>query len=244
MNLKQKIGLIKSLLIYNYKPFNKHRLKKFYSHFINKDDLCFDIGAHTGNRTGTWLRLGAKVVSVEPQPVFCKLLKRKFGKHPGFILLDKAVSNQIGKAKLKISSLNPTLSTLSPEWKNVIHEIDDSVKWDDELRVSVTTIDELIKKYGLPVFCKIDVEGLEDLVLRGNTHTIPMLSFEFFPTTPHQTLNCLDIISSWGRYEYNWVFVETFKFNSPNWVMLDTIKDEIINYKGNYSGDIYARLIS
>ena len=45
---------------------NRKKLIKFYSQFITKDDLCFDIGANIGSRTEVFLRLGAKVVSVEP----------------------------------------------------------------------------------------------------------------------------------------------------------------------------------
>ena len=45
--------------------------------------------------------------------------------------------------------------------------------------VKVTTLDDEIKKYGAPSFCKIDVEGLEVDVLRGLSSPIKMISFEY-----------------------------------------------------------------
>ncbi len=76
--------MFRSRLIYDYKPFNRKRMVRFYSEFIKPGDLCFDIGAHTGNRTGTWLSMGAKVVSAEPQPAFIRLLKKKYAHNPRF----------------------------------------------------------------------------------------------------------------------------------------------------------------
>ena len=46
--------------------------KAFYSQFISKDNLCFDIGANVGNRTSVFAALKAKVIAVEPQKYCCQ----------------------------------------------------------------------------------------------------------------------------------------------------------------------------
>jgi hypothetical protein len=51
----------------------------FYGKFVKADDLCFDVGANIGNRVGPLLRLGAKVVAVEPQKKYHRMLKYKYG---------------------------------------------------------------------------------------------------------------------------------------------------------------------
>ena len=68
MNLRERLGIFRSVAMYYWKPFNKRRLKRFYAQFIQPGDLCFDLGAHLGNRANAWLALGAKIVAVEPQP--------------------------------------------------------------------------------------------------------------------------------------------------------------------------------
>ena len=49
---RQNLGLLRSLLIYYAKPFQLRRMTAFYARLLNPGDLCFDIGAHVGNRLG------------------------------------------------------------------------------------------------------------------------------------------------------------------------------------------------
>jgi FkbM family methyltransferase len=241
-SIRRSLGMIRSRLIYDYKPFNRKRMVRFYSVFIKSGDLCFDIGAHTGNRTGTWLSMGAKVVTAEPQPAFVRLLKKKFAHNPRFILENTAVGRTKGKARLHISRMNPATSTLSGEWKKILTDFEPALTWEDYADIEVQTLDDLLAKYGKPAFCKIDVEGFELEVLSGLSVPLPALSFELFPTTPKRTIACIKNIERLGRYEYNWSLRESLRMNSPAWMdapgMIKTIKE----YRGRKSGDIYARL--
>jgi hypothetical protein len=121
-------------------------------------------------------------------------------------------------------------------------DFDPSVKFDESIDVSVTTIDSMIKQFGLPQFCKIDVEGYEEQVLLGLSTALTSLSFEFFPTTLHRAVTCIDILKHLGEYTYNWSFTESFKFQNNNWLSAFDMKGEILKYKGRKSGDIYAIL--
>ena len=113
MNFKSRIGLIRSLLIYNYKPFNKRRLIKFYSQFIEKGDLTFDIGAHTGNRSMSWLRIGAKVIAIEPQPILAGYMEKKIGGNSDFILLKKKENINLSDLRRSYSNLRNLISLIS-----------------------------------------------------------------------------------------------------------------------------------
>jgi FkbM family methyltransferase len=234
--------MFRSRMIYDYKPFNRKRMVRFYSEFIKPGDLCFDIGAHTGNRTGTWLSMGAKVVAAEPQPAFVRLLKKKYEHSPRFLLESTAIGRIPGKARLHISRMNPAISTLSDQWKKIMTDFEPALTWEDYADVDVQTLDDLLARYGNPVFCKIDVEGFELEVLSGLSVPLPALSFELFPTTPDRTIACIHKIEKLGSYEYNWSLTESFRMNSPSWQnacgMIKTIKA----YTGHKSGDIYARL--
>src|SRR3954471_20046 len=50
----------------------------FYRQFIKPGNLVFDVGANVGNRVEVFLKCGAKVIAVEPQPNCVDILKGKF----------------------------------------------------------------------------------------------------------------------------------------------------------------------
>ena len=56
----------------------------FYSQFIKKGDLVFDVGANVGSRSKLFLNLGAKVVAFEPQPELCEHLTQHLKHHKNF----------------------------------------------------------------------------------------------------------------------------------------------------------------
>lgn len=246
MNWKARIGLWRSILIYYWKPFNQRRLRHFYKTFIKPGDLCFDIGAHLGNRSKAWLSLGARVVAVEPQPVCIDFLKKKFNHQPEFELITKAVGAQSGKMTMHLSHNAPTVSSLaSEEWrKELNHKSNFEVEWNEQIEVEVLTLDQLINQHGIPDFCKIDVEDFEEEVLKGLSIPIPKVSFEFFNWTPKRTAACLKLLEDLGDYEFNWSIGESQKLALEKWVDGALIQRNIqaVREKKTFSGDIYAQI--
>ncbi len=249
MTLKERLGIFYAELIYYWKPFNRKRLMRFYSQFIQKDSLCFDVGANVGNRTNAWYHLGATTIAIEPQPQCIEYMERRFKglKHRSNItLVPKAVGATIGEATLFISELNPATSTLSDEtWRKAIDEDTPfKVNWEKEVTVPVTTLDELISEYGIPDFCKLDVENFEVEVLKGLSQPIPALSVEFYPATPHQAIKCIELLEELGNYEFNWSYGESQVMNEAKWISGETLKAIFQQYKRTDKyGDFYARLL-
>lgn len=93
----------------------KVRMLQFYRQFIKPNSLCFDVGANIGNRTEIFLKLGAKVVTIEPQKACMKRLQRKFRRSDKVSLVQKAVSEQEGEHQMMVANTH-TLSSLSPIW--------------------------------------------------------------------------------------------------------------------------------
>ena len=244
--LSETVGLWRSLLIYHAIPFRRRRIINFYRTLIKPGDLCFDIGAHVGNRLGPWTTLGARVVAVEPQPQLMSYLKRQFGRNPNITLIESAIGEKPGTANMYVSTRNPTVTSLSPAWIRQVKQ-DPSfsqVNWDRELVVHVTTLDALIKQFGLPTLCKIDVEGYELQVLKGLTHPVPALSFEFIPAAVSLAEECILETVRIGTYAFNWSIGEKYQLGSRVWLgaetMIKLLHDEL---KRGRSGDIYARLV-
>src|SRR5713226_3688386 len=89
--LRRAYGLARSVLIYRANLLKRQRARVFYRRFVRAGDLCFDIGAHLGDRAAHFLSLGARVVAVEPQPLLMKALKRRFGGDPRVTLVAAAL---------------------------------------------------------------------------------------------------------------------------------------------------------
>lgn len=244
-DLRARFGIFRSIAMYYWKPFNRQRLKYFYSQFIKSGDLSFDIGAHLGNRTDAWNMLGAKIIAIEPQPKCMAYMKKRFKNKPNITLLEKAVGNKAGIATFHVSEMTPTISTLSDEkWRRTIAE-DTSFKvsWDQQIEVEVLTLDQLINQFGLPAFCKIDVENYELEVLEGLSYPVPALSLEFYTSHLESTIKCIEQLESIANYEYNWTNSEKQTFNSKDWLSARQMKDIFLNIdKKGLSGDLYARI--
>lgn len=244
--LERQAGVLRSLAIY-YAPGRVRRLSHFYAAFIRPGDLCFDVGAHVGNRVAAWRRLGARVVAVEPQSHLYGWLRRLYGRGEQVTILPLAVGAAPGEAVLHGDPRNPTVSTLSDEWRAAVGR-DSSfagVRWRAAETVAVTTLDALIGQYGRPALCKIDVEGFEAEVLRGLSAPLPVISFEYVPAAIGVAVACLAELGRLGEYEFNWFVGESHRWASPVWLSAAAMRgrlDELAAARA--SGDVFARLVS
>jgi FkbM family methyltransferase len=239
-------GLRQSFDVYYRDAARTARMDRLHATFIVPDAVVFDIGAHVGNRTGSFLRLGATVVALEPQPLVFRALRRIYGRCPSATLLPMAAGGSLGEVDLRLNPGNPTVATAAedfitaatgaPGWEDQV--------WSGSVKVPVTTLDALIERYGRPGFVKIDVEGYEPAVLSGLSSAVPLVSFEF--TTIHRdaALACIDRLCSLGRYAFNVSFGEEHVLRNPDWMDGPSTRDEILRLPHAVnSGDIYARLL-
>ncbi len=239
------LGLIRSLVIY-WRPGRQRALQELYRPFVGSGDLVFDVGAHIGDRTAAFAALGARVVALEPQPRARRWLVRLAGRRGAVTVRPEAVGRTPGKAQLQVSGRTPTVSTLDPGWARTMTERNPGfrrVRWDRQVEVSVTTLDRLVEEYGMPVFCKIDVEGHEAEVLRGLSRPIPALSVEFVAGSLHVAAAAVEHIEGLAPYEFNAVTGEERSFLFPRWRTGEEIRAWLLQEGAESlpSGDLYAR---
>jgi FkbM family methyltransferase len=243
---QRSLGFALSFLIYYGVPFHHRALTQIYAPFIRPGDLCFDIGAHLGDRIRAWSKLGARVVALEPHPGLMAWLRRWYGGRENIVLLEQAVSAQPGTADLWISRLTPSISTISHDWLTTVRQNRRfaGARWEEQVPVSVTALDALIAQYGKPAFCKIDVEGGELDVLQGLSQPLAALSFEYVPAVIETALKCIERLSQFGDYEYNWRVSEFPRLRSPGWLPAREMVAQLQRLpRDANSGDVYARLM-
>jgi FkbM family methyltransferase len=239
------IGLARSLAIYHGIPLRPKRLRRLYAGFVRPGDLVFDVGAHVGNRVRGLAALGCRVVAVEPQPDFARLLRAMFARSPQVVVVEAAVTDRVGRASLWISERNPTVATLATGWREARAGDPDfsRVRWNRQISVDTTTLDCLIERFGSPTFVKVDVEGSEPAVLAGLTFAVPALSFEYLPRAIDEVRACIQKLSALGLYQFNWSVGESNELASKRWLdeeaLLAVLETPLARRR---PGDIYARL--
>ena len=245
--LNSGLGLLRSFVIYR-RPGRQRSLRRLYSEFIRSGDLVFDIGAHLGDRSAAFAALGSQVVALEPQPRLLRWLRWLTRHQSGILCLPMAVGRAPGTAELALSFRTPAVASLDSHWREQLRATTTGfrhVRWEGVITVAVTTLDELIRQYGRPSFCKIDVEGYEAEVLAGLSQPLPALSFEFVNGSLDRASSCLAELERLGRYEFNAVAGERRCFLWRSWHDPESLRHWLdAGAEGIASGDIYARLLS
>jgi FkbM family methyltransferase len=176
--------------------------------------LIYDVGANRGQRTDVFLRLGARVIAVEPDEANQKILARKYQcplRGRPVTIVGKAVSDAKRVETLRITSPGSGLNTLSEKWVQTLYDnpgkFGSRVDFPGRLTVETTTLDSLMEDHGTPRYIKIDVEGHEPSVLRGLTRPVPFVSFEAnLPEFMQETAECVETLgrlSPNGRFNYS-----------------------------------------
>jgi FkbM family methyltransferase len=209
--------------------------RELLSEFVQPGDLAFDVGANIGVRTELMLDLGARVVAFEPQPSLAREVRAR-NKANRLSVVEFAVGAAPGSADLFLTT-STGMASLKPDWQ----QSQDRGK----LTVPVTTLDLEIAKYGVPGFCKIDVEGFEAEVLKGLSKPIRALSIEYHcdESDLAKIRECSRLLASLGNYEFNLVGTEEPEWLLQNWLGSD---DFLTAFPGcaapHVYGDIFARL--
>lgn len=196
---------------------DRSREVDFYRRVLNglpQGGLILDVGANHGAKTDIFLRLGARVVAVEPDEANQQILHQRFLTYRLFrkevVVVGKALSDRETVETMWIDAPGSAKNTLSRKWVETLRadgsRFGQPLEFSQKKKVETTTIDHLISLYGIPHFVKIDVEGFEPNVLRGLHHPIPYLSFEVnLPEFKHEGMECvqqLERLAIGGTFNY------------------------------------------
>ena len=202
----------------------------FYRSILPRNALCFDIGANIGDKSEALLAAGVgRVVAFEPNPLVLSELRARCGHNPEWMLVEAAVGRNGGMQTFYAHRAHGQSSLLA-EWGGEVVA---------KMQVRVTTLDAAIESFGIPHFCKIDVEGFEEEVLAGLSKSVPMISFEFHLNDEgvrraQACLMRLGILTS-GNAEVNVTAAETARFCFSGW---RAIRDFMAWFPGDLRGSL------
>jgi FkbM family methyltransferase len=152
---------------------------------VKAGDLVFDVGGGDGDKAGRLSARGARVICVEPHPDRARALKSRFtgavtGDGGAVTVVDMGLSNRTGVVPTSIPGL----------------------------AIQVTTLDEMVRAFGRPTYCRIDVGGGSDSILDGLSGApaaspIPLLSFRFDAAFMGGVYRALDRLGRLGYRRFN-----------------------------------------
>lgn len=156
------------------------RLNKFLLRELREGMVFFDIGACLGYYSLLASKLvGPKgaVHAFEPNPTLIPILRGNLGGKPNVHVIDKAMSGSSGSVEFHVAPL-PFIGTSSirADWQPRRTEL---------VKAEATCLDDYCRDAGaVPDVVKLDVEGVEDEVLRGGSKLLrekaPVLVIELF----------------------------------------------------------------
>lgn len=212
----------------------RHALKTqimFYKRMMEPGSVAFDIGANVGERSESLLRAGMKVIAVEPQQEPLRECMARCTGLGNFEALEVGVGASQGTKTLHMRKSSSQSSFLK--------------KWEGESagekNVHITTLDELINKYGIPNYIKIDVEGFEYEVFKGLTYPAEIISFEYHNNILIEAEKCLRYVSHLGCYEANYTRFDEMHLILKNNIKLSDFMSMVRDRVSQFAtwGDIY-----
>jgi FkbM family methyltransferase len=240
--MKYLLGLLRSKLIYEHFPGRARRMTAFYADIVKKGDLCFDVGAHLGNRTRVLAELGCKVVAVEPHPYLAKYLREKLAPNPNVVVEEAAVASLAGVATLYYQPRNLTISSLNLDWpEKLTGRASRSPAFSEGVTVAAVTLADLIAKHGVPKYMKLDIEGADVEVLKTLPQPLAVISFEHVPHLAAQTAEAVAILAGHAPYRFNYFPRETHRFRLARAVSGDELLEALREPSARkWSSDVFA----
>lgn len=131
------------------------------------DDLIYDVGMHKGEDTAFYLKKGFRVVAVEADPRHCAEAEQRFAeaiRHGRLIVVNRAIAASEGPLVFFRNVDVSVWGTAQASWAERNRRLGTRT---EEIEVPGTTLSSLLRRYGVPYYLKIDIEGSDVLCLEA-----------------------------------------------------------------------------
>jgi FkbM family methyltransferase len=122
-------------------------------------NLVYDVGLHKGEDSEFYLKKGFRVVAIEAVQELCEIARRRLHRYVEtgqLVILNVAICNENGSVKFFANQHNSVWGTANEAWAKRNERMGTS---SCEITVKGTCFSEVLAKYGMPYYLKIDIEG-------------------------------------------------------------------------------------
>jgi FkbM family methyltransferase len=183
-------------------PEEEEAIEEYFKWYKPKaGDLVFDMGAHCGVSTYHLSKLvgdEGRVVCFEPDPVNFEILMRNIRRHglTNVVAENAAIAGSAGQLAFNSEGTigSSLVSLLQRESVGSV------------VMVDAVTLGDVFERWGLPAFCKVDIEGAEVDVLANSGELLQRHKTNFALDTNHPKANgemtSKDVESFFRNYGY------------------------------------------
>lgn len=160
-----------------------------------RSDLIYDVGMHVGKDTEFYLRKGFSVVAIEANPALAAVCKDRLSEHMAsgrLHVIEAAITDRVGSAKMYVCRSNSQWTTLSDE---VFQDKKRRFKAKfDAVEVQSIDLSSILEQHGVPYYMKIDIEGCDVFCLeelQSSSELPKYISIEVGAERPYMELHLL-----------------------------------------------------
>jgi FkbM family methyltransferase len=131
------------------------------------ENLIYDVGAHLGEDSQHYLAKGFKVVAVEANPDLASHLRKRFASEIAdgrLKLVECIISEETGHQTFYVDKTRSVWGTAYPQWAARNARLGSK---SHEIRLPSRPFGEIMKRFGVPYYLKIDVEGADMLCVEA-----------------------------------------------------------------------------
>jgi FkbM family methyltransferase len=129
-------------------------------------DLVFDVGMHDASDTAYYLRTAHRVVAIEANPELVRRAQQRFASEIAqerLAVVWVGIGAEEGEASFWVCEDHS-------EWSSFDRSVASrNGASHHEVRVPVSPLDRILEQYGVPRYCKIDIEGHDHLCVEAIT---------------------------------------------------------------------------
>lgn len=130
-------------------------------------EVVFDVGAHKGEDSDFYLKLGYSVVAIEANPYLAENLRKRFSSEISegrYTLIDKAVGESGETITFYVNEDVSVWGTANREWAERNRRRGTHSK---AIQVDSIRFSDVVKQHGCPHYLKVDIEGADMLCIEG-----------------------------------------------------------------------------